>query len=90
METKEILDQREKLYGKFEMQALIAQELKTIIKHYQENSMERYKIEALEMILHKIARIINGDSNHIDSWIDIVGYSQLVVNILKRANKESF
>jgi hypothetical protein len=34
------------------------------------------------MILHKLARIVNGDANYIDSWRDIVGYSQLVVDEL--------
>jgi hypothetical protein len=35
--------------------------------------------EALDMICHKIGRIINGDANYDDSWRDIAGYAQLVV-----------
>jgi len=35
--------------------------------------------EALEMIQHKIARILNGDPNYADSWQDIAGYAQLIV-----------
>ena len=34
--------------------------------------------EALDMIQHKIARILNGDPNYIDSWTDIIGYARLV------------
>jgi hypothetical protein len=34
------------------------------------------------MILHKIARIVNGDSNYADSWHDIGGYAKLVVDEL--------
>jgi hypothetical protein len=34
--------------------------------------------EALEMIAHKIGRILNGDSNYADSWHDIAGYAMLV------------
>jgi len=30
------------------------------------------------MILHKIARIVNGDPDYTDSWHDIAGYAKLV------------
>lgn len=33
--------------------------------------------EALEMIAHKIGRILNGDPNYDDSWIDVAGYAKL-------------
>ena len=36
------------------------------------------------MVQHKIARILNGDPNYIDNWIDLVVYSQLVVNRLEK------
>ena len=38
--------------------------------------------EALEMIAHKIGRILNGDPNYHDSWHDIVGYAKLVADRL--------
>jgi hypothetical protein len=38
--------------------------------------------EALDMIAHKIARILNGDPNYADSWVDIAGYAQLVADRL--------
>jgi hypothetical protein len=41
--------------------------------------------EALDMIVHKIGRIINGDPNYIDSWQDIIGYAQLVKDRLESA-----
>ena len=34
--------------------------------------------EALGMIQHKIARILNGDPTYADSWHDIAGYAKLV------------
>ena len=46
--------------------------------------MQAFQREALEMIQHKIARIINGDPNYADSWVDIAGYAQLVVNELEK------
>lgn len=39
--------------------------------------------EALEMIAHKLARIINGDPDYADSWVDIAGYSKLVADRLE-------
>jgi hypothetical protein len=39
--------------------------------------------EACEMIAHKLGRIVNGDPNYADSWVDIAGYAQLVVNELE-------
>ena len=39
------------------------------------------------MICHKLSRIANGDPFYADSWHDIAGYSQLVVNILEEAEQ---
>jgi hypothetical protein len=36
------------------------------------------------MVVHKIARILNGDVNFRDSWYDQLGYLQLVVNRMDR------
>lgn len=38
--------------------------------------------EALDMICHKIGRILNGDPDYADSWHDIAGYAQLVADRL--------
>ena len=40
------------------------------------------------MIAHKIGRILNGDPNYLDSWIDIVGYAQLIVDRLHKDQQE--
>jgi hypothetical protein len=34
------------------------------------------------MICHKIGRIVNGDPDYFDSWIDVAGYAQLVADRL--------
>lgn len=39
--------------------------------------------EALEMIAHKVGRILNGDPNYHDSWHDIIGYTKLVADTLE-------
>jgi hypothetical protein len=80
----EILDERGKRYGKFKNHAEISQAIKLIM---QDRSVWPMlgddQREALEMICHKIARIINGDPNYADSWIDIAGYAQLVADRLQ-------
>jgi hypothetical protein len=40
------------------------------------------QLEALEMICHKLARIINGDPAYSDSWRDIGGFAVLVADRL--------
>lgn len=40
------------------------------------------QMEALEMIQHKIGRILSGNPNEPDHWKDIAGYATLVFNIL--------
>ncbi|CAB4156545.1 hypothetical protein UFOVP1058_13 [uncultured Caudovirales phage] len=37
---------------------------------------------ALQMIAQKLARIANGDPDHLDSWLDIAGYATLVAERL--------
>lgn len=34
--------------------------------------------EALDMIFHKVGRIVNGDPDYADSWHDIAGYAKLI------------
>ena len=38
--------------------------------------------ECLEMLAHKIGRILNGDPDYPDSWHDMVGYAKLVADRL--------
>lgn len=50
--------------------------------HKLRQEFEDDQVEALEMIAHKIGRIINGDPNYADSWHDIAGYAKLVADRL--------
>ena len=40
------------------------------------------------MIAHKIGRILAGDPNHIDHWLDIAGYATLVAKELEAHGKK--
>lgn len=81
----ELLEQRGQNYGDFSGTANISQSLKNAVKNsVQYDSLKPFQKESIEMILHKIARILNGNPNYIDSWKDIIGYSQLVVDRLNK------
>lgn len=83
------LDERGKNYGEFRYHAALAQGLKDRFWQHVENQDKRSHfsaahIEALDMIFHKLARIGNGGNpNYADTWRDIVGYAQLVLDILE-------
>ena len=83
--VNELLDEREARYGRFADHARIAQGLKDVLadsgKWGKLNTAQR---ESLEMICHKIARILNGDPNYIDNWTDIAGYAVLVEQELRK------
>lgn len=73
-------------YGKFKDTAQVAQELKRVLTrhaHAINASFSDSQWEALEMICHKTARIVNGDPNYADSWLDIAGYAQLIADELR-------
>ncbi len=78
-----ILEEREARYGDFRDHAVICQKLKVVMRESPSwaNTTDSQK-QALETIADKIARMLNGDPNYDDNWVDIIGYSQLVLNEL--------
>jgi len=79
-----ILTERGKRYGKFKDHADTTQDLKNLIaRHLGAKHLANDQQEALDMICHKIGRIINGDPNYADSWVDIAGYAKLVADRLE-------
>ena len=81
--TEQLITERGSRYGKFKDGAEIMQELKDAMREvdgwYNLTPSQR---EALDMIQHKIGRILNGDPTYDDSWKDIAGYATLIVNEL--------
>jgi hypothetical protein len=85
-DVNEVLSERGTRYGKFTGHAALSQELKHVIYAHLEEREKHLAFdqqEALDMICHKIARIINGDPNYADSWVDIAGYAKLVADRLE-------
>jgi hypothetical protein len=80
------LAEKGKRYGEFHEHARITQSLKRAMADTPNwSSLSDDKKEALEMIAHKIGRILNGDPDYIDSWHDISGYATLVEKDLDKA-----
>ena len=87
MTIQKTLKERQKTHGDFNTHALISQSIKesmwSFITKEKMDSLEPEQVEALEMIAHKIARILNGNPNHKDHWHDIAGYATLVADTLE-------
>ncbi len=77
------LAERGARYGTFVEHAVVTQRLKDILRNHDgwTRLMPDQK-ECMEMIMHKVGRIMNGDPNYHDSWIDVVGYAKLVADRL--------
>ena len=92
MQDKElatVLSERGSRYGSFMSNATISQNLKEILHNSTSwEAMPTDMKEALHMIVHKISRIVEGDFNYDDSWIDISGYSTLIVERLHKDMKQ--
>ena len=76
-DIQKTLADRGKRYGDFKTHAEITQALKDVVRSY-DGGLDPMHKEAIDMILHKIGRILNGDPNFADSWHDIAGYATLV------------
>ena len=83
-----LLAEREKTHGDYAVHALITQDLKRVITHHVgdlDRRLDDDMQETLDMIAHKIGRIIAGNPAEPDHWRDIAGYAQLVANRLEGA-----
>lgn len=76
---EQTLEERGKRYGDFTGHAAITQGLKNDMQMTDGwAKLDPIHREALDMIVHKIGRILNGDPNYADNWHDIAGYAKLV------------
>lgn len=75
----QVLTERGNNYGSFDGHAKITQALKVAMQNSRnwEELPDDMK-ETLEMVAHKIGRILNGNPKYKDSWTDIIGYVTLI------------
>jgi len=80
------LDARAVDYGKFIEGAEVMQMLKRVVQNALSNrdkTLAHDQAEAMDMIIHKIGRIVNGNPDVVDHWLDIAGYAKLVADRLE-------
>ncbi len=80
------LNARAQDYGKFKDGAALMQGIKRLLADHAARHGKTFvddQWEALEMIVHKIARIVNGNPDKVDHWVDIAGYATLVADRLQ-------
>lgn len=85
-DINETLNERGSRYGTFVGHAEVTQAIKRVMAEAlakRNKTLDDDQWESLEMVAHKIGRIINGDPNYSDSWVDIAGYAQLVADRLE-------
>lgn len=77
------LAERGTRYGSFDEHARITQNLKRAMADSPNwAKLTDAQRESLEMVAHKVGRILNGDPNYHDSWHDMIGYTKLVADTL--------
>jgi Domain of unknown function (DUF6378) len=91
MSDEAMLIERAKTHGDFTDHARITTELKAIIRDELSLRFDRtqpplspVQREALDMICHKIGRIIAGNPNINDHWDDIAGYAKITSQRIKQ------
>lgn len=88
----ETLAERGAHYGSFTGHAHVTQAIKEVMRKVNPSkwdSLQPDQKEALEMIAHKIGRVLNGDPNFHDSWHDMVGYAKLVADRILKEDQEN-
>jgi hypothetical protein len=81
-----LVDERAGAYGKFKDLAEVSQRFKDSLQYFlitRNKYLAPDQQEALDMIFHKVARIINGDADYVDSWKDVAGYATLIADRLE-------
>ena len=92
MDTAALIETRGKTHGDYSDHAKITQDIKNIIHNFHKSdlasatcfcvyeSLSSAQRESLDMIAHKIGRILAGDADFRDHWDDIAGYAKLVAD----------
>ena len=83
MSVQQTLNERQSTHGDFADHARATQMLKTVIQNQPGwKNLSAMQRESLDMIAHKMGRILAGNPNHADHWHDIQGYAKLIENRL--------
>lgn len=80
MDINALLKDRKNTHGEFKIVATFSQDLKCVLRASENYDYLSYtQKEALDNICQKIARILCGDPDNQDHWLDIQGYARLAM-----------
>jgi len=84
-----VIEERSKIYGDFNDIAEVSQKIKDM--YYVNNAQELDSIinEGVDMVIHKLSRVICGGSRYVDNFRDIQGYCQLIIDYLENQSEEA-
>lgn len=71
MTIDDVLQERGARYGTFSQNGALYHALKTLLTTEKASPVQQM---CLDMISMKLSRMINGDINYRDNWVDIIGY----------------
>lgn len=90
MSIEDTLKERGGQHGLFADNARVTTELLRVVNSSKNHGkLSAVQAVALYMILHKIARVMSGDPNHVDHWHDIAGYAKLAEDDAGSVARES-
>ena len=79
-----VLNERETTHGDYKVTAIISQFLKRFFRDQMGwEKLSESQRESFDSIAIKMARILSGNPNEKDHWVDIKGYVDLIVSRLK-------
>ena len=79
MGVQETLADRHKRYGRYGDVAITSQCLQAVMQSAKNwDAMPADMRESLQMMASKMARVLNGDMECVDSWHDLQGYARLI------------
>ena len=83
--SSSLLQERNTTHGEFKDNAVTTSDLRFSMRNKGVNwdKLSDTQVLALDMIQHKISRILSGDPNFKDHWDDIAGYAKLISEELK-------
>ena len=73
---------RTNTHGEYIKQATVAEELREVMGASW-TGLPRYQRAALTLVAEKLSRILTGDCNFEDHWIDIAGYCECVLKEIR-------
>jgi hypothetical protein len=82
-DVRSLIQERKRTHGDYKEMAEVSQRLTKVICEFEgADKLSNSQLTALFMIFHKIGRILAGNPNFADHWLDISGYARLVADEL--------